>query len=491
MLPKAIHTGNTGNKIIVAGASLLLLCIALFSFTSNFIFLAIPFALAGLTWIFLDWKSFYWFFIFTIPLSCEIKLGSFATTVPDEQMMWLFVPMVMLLLAYNYKRIPVWFLKHPLTLILFLQFIWLIIAVSFSQNYFLSLKFLAAKSWFLISYIVLPVLIIRKKSDIVKAFLLFVIPALLHAVVAFVWHFFLDFDYWSSNEVVKPFYMNHVDHSTVLSMLFPLMLVAYQLTKGKKWQNRLCLAMLIFLVPAIYVTGARAAMLGVIFALIVAFAIRKRLVNFIMPTFFIFIASMVFYLSHDATFVKYRPVMKYTYTQRTFGDLMTATFKGTDMSSMERFYRWIAASRMSKDHPIVGVGPNNFYDHYKAYASSMFRTWVWRNPEKSTTHNYFLLMLVEQGWPAMILYGVLVVMVLATAQRLYHKARDPFYKKVVMALIMMFAAGFINNFFSELLETHKIGALFFLAITLLIIVDHLVTKQNEALLKNDETFTLP
>jgi O-antigen ligase len=490
MLTKATYTSNAGNKIIVAGAALLLLCIALFAYTSNFIFLAIPFVLTGLIWLFFDWKSFYWFFLFCIPLSAEVKLGSFATTVPDEPMMWLFVPMLVLVILYNYKRVPDWFLKHPLTLIIFLQFVWLTVAVIFSQNHFLSFKFLAAKIWFLSSYIILPVLIIRKKSDIIKAFLLFVIPALLHAVVAFVWHFFLDFDYWSSNEVVRPFYVNHVDHATVLSMLFPLMLVAYQLTKGKKWQRRLCLAALIFLIPAIYVTGARAAMLGVIFALIVAFAIRKKLVNFIMPAFFIFIASMVFYLSHDSNFVKYRPNMKYTYTQRTFGDLMIATFKGTDMSSMERFYRWIAASRMSKDHPIVGVGPNNFYDHYKAYASTIFKTWVWRNPEKSTTHNYFLLMLVEQGWPAMILYGVLVIMVLATAQRLYHKARDPFYKKVVMALIMMFAAGFINNFFSELLESHKIGALFFLAITLLIIVDHLVTKQNEELLKNGEP-TLP
>lgn len=175
--------------------------------------------------------------------------------------------------------------------------------------------------------------------------------------------------------------------------------------------------------------------------------------------------------------------MKYTATQRTFGDLMVATFKGTDMSSMERFYRWIASSRMSKDHPLVGVGPNNFYDHYKAYSSPMFKTWVWRNAEKSTTHNYFFLMLVEQGWPAAILYGILVMVVLATAQRIYHKTRDHFYRKITMALVMMFAAGFINNFFSELLESHKIGALFFITISLLIIVDHLVNEQNEAISK--------
>jgi hypothetical protein len=35
----------------------------------------------------------------------------------------------------------------------------------------------------------------------------------------------------------------------------------------------------------------------------------------------------------------------------------------------------------------------------------------------------------------------------------------------------MFAAGFINNFFSELLETHKVGALFYLAMALLVVLD--------------------
>ncbi len=457
----------------------MLLCIAMTAYTGNLFFLAAPFVFIGLAWLFLDWKSFYWFFLFTIPLSCDVSLGTLSTTVPDEQLMWLFVPLVILLVAYNYKRIPAWFLKSPITFILFLQFAWLIVAVIFSENHILSLKFLAAKIWFLTSYVILPVLIFREKKDFTKAFLLFAIPTLLHAFVAFTWHYFLHFDYWASNKVVRPFYVNHVDYSTVLSMMFPLVLIAYQFTKEKIWLRRFVLGIIIFLVPAIYVAGARAAMLGVIFSLIVAFAVRKKLVNFIMPAFFIFIASTIFYLANNHTYVKYRPDMKYTATQRTFGDLVTATFRGTDMSSMERFYRWIAAIRMSKDRPVTGVGPNNFYDHYKAYTSPMFKTWVWRNPEHSTTHNYFLFMLVEQGWPAMILYAILVMMVFAQAQKIYHRAKDPFYKKVTMGLVMMFAAGFVNNFFSELLETHKIGALFYLSIVLLIVVDHQVRRQEK------------
>lgn len=467
-----------GKLIVVLGTILFLSCIALFAFTGNFIFLGAPFAIPFLGWFCLDWKSFYWFFIFTIPLSCEIYLGAFSTTVPDEQMMWMFVPLVLLVLAANYKRLPDWFLKHPITIVLFLQFVWLAVAVTFSQNHLLSLKFMAAKTWFLTAYVILPTMIVKDKKDIKKAFLLFAIPTMVHAVFAFIWHATKHFNYWASNDVVRPFYFNHVDHSTILSMMLPLMIIAYQLTKGNRKLNILAFCLVLFLIPAIYVTGARAAMLGVMFSFIVSFAIRKRFVNLIMPALFIFMASMLFYLSNDYTFVKYRPNLKYTATQATFGDLLTATFKGTDMSSMERFYRWIAVSRMTQAHPVVGVGPNNFYDNYKPYTSAMFKTWVSRNPERSTTHNYFMFLLVEQGWPATILYAILMVTFFAYAQRIYHRTDDRFYKKATMGIAMMIAAGFINNFFSELWETHKVASLLYLGLVFLMLLDHLTKKEK-------------
>jgi O-antigen ligase len=466
-------------SILNIGAAFFLICISVGALLGNYFVLAAPFVLAAAVWLIINWKSFYWVFVLSIPLSFEVQLGSFATTFPDEPIMWVFVPLVLLLLAYNYKSIPRWFLSNKITLIIFLQFVWLIVSVIYSQNHFLSVKYLLAKVWFNIAYIILPVLIIKDKRDINKLFLLFIVPTIMHAMVIFAWHATLNFDYWDSNTVVKPFYVNHVDHSTVLSMIFPVIWMVWQMCKGRKQDRWVLGLILVFLLPAIAVAGARAAILAVIFSFIIYFAIRKRLVNWIMPLFFLFIGSVIFWLSHNQTFVKLRPELKYTATQRSFEELITATFKGRDMSSMERFYRWIACVKMSTDRPLVGVGPNNFYDNYKAYTVPMFRTWVSRNPERSTTHNYFLFMLVEQGWPAMILYGILVVSVLAYAQKLYHKLRDPYYKNVVMACVMMFAAGFVNNFFSELLETHKIGFLFFLSITLLVIIDELDKRKSQ------------
>ena len=179
---------------------------------------------------------------------------------------------------------------------------------------------------------------------------------------------------------------------------------------------------------------------------------------------------MVYMVRHNK-YIDYRPNYEHTYTHFTFADHMIATFRGEDMSSMERLYRWIAAVRMSTDKPLTGYGPNAFYFYYKPYAVSSFRTYVSRNMEQSTTHNYFLYTLVEQGWPGMLLYATLLFIFFIVAQRTYHRFKDRFYRHATAGVAMMFAAGFINNFFSELIETHKVGTMFYLSIALMIVLE--------------------
>jgi O-antigen ligase len=187
--------------------------------------------------------------------------------------------------------------------------------------------------------------------------------------------------------------------------------------------------------------------------------------------FYGLLVMLVCYMVPNNKYLDYRPDYNNTYMHKTFADHILSTLKGRDMSSMERVYRWIAAVRMSTDRPITGYGPRAFYYYYKPYAVTPFRTYVSRNPEQSTTHNNFLYMLVEQGWPAMILYAILIFAIFAKAQRIYHRFKDKFYRLVTMGLAMTLAVGFINNFFSELIETHKVAALFFIPLALLAILD--------------------
>lgn len=469
------HQGS----IHTIGIALLVLCIGLFAGLGNLIFLAVPFGLLFVALLFFNWKTAFWILLFFIPCSIQVWFlnDTLSTSLPDEPMMWLFLLVTLALIARRPNLMPQWFWRNSLTLIIVAQYIWLIITVIYSHEPFFSVKFLAAKTWFLASFFIIPIFIFREKKDWKKAFVLLIIPTTILTLVIFYKHWRVGFSFEKIQEAIRYLFYNHVDYSTFLSMTLPMLLVAFHMSKGKGLFLRIFLGFLIlFYLLAINLSYARAAVLAVVFSLTIMAAIRWKLVNFIMPVFYGFILFIVAYASDNNKFINYRPDFSHTYMHRNFKEHIIATFKGTDMSSMERIYRWIAAIRMSADEPLKGYGPNSFYYYYKPYTVTSFVTYVSRNPEQSTTHNYFLLMLVEQGLPAMILYAILIFVFFAKAQQVYHRQTDKFYKSCTMALAMIFAACFVNNFFSELIETHKIGAVFYLCISLLIVLEHKAKK---------------
>ena len=466
-----------------AGALIVLACVALFALTGNYVLLAAPFAILFALLIVANWKTAWWIFLFTIPVSIQIYFlnDTLSTTVPDEPMMWLFVLTFAVLFAARPNIMPDWWWRSPLTMILILQYLWMIVAVCASKEPFFSLKFAAAKTWFLTSYAILPILIFKTKKDFKRAFLLILIPVLATMLIIVYRHYRLAFGFLLINRAVWKLYFNRVDYATIISMVFPLLLVAYPLTRNlwKGWRVILVLIILFFL-PAVYLTFARGAMVAIVFAIVMGIGIRRKFAQWIMPAYYALIAAAIIYMGHNRKFMDYRPDFEHTYTHWTFTDHLIATFRGTDMSSMERLYRWIAGVRMSADQPLTGYGPNAFYYYYKPYAISSFRTYVSRNLEGSTTHNYFLYMLVEQGWPALILYGLLIAVFFVQAQKIYHRfpKKEEFYRACTIGIAMMFAAGFINDFFSELIETHKVGGLFYLSISLMIVLDRKSREPN-------------
>ncbi len=462
----------------LASFSLLFITVALYAYTDSYLVLAAPFAYLFFLLLGVNWKTAYWLFLFTIPASIQINFAgdTMSITLPDQPIMWGFLLLFVVMLANNPAIMPKWWWKDKLVFITVLQFLWLVVAVACSQMLFFSVKFLMVKCWLMVSFFILPVFIFREKKDYVMAFKLLVVPTLITVMIILVHHALLGFRFAKVQESLaflgQSLYYNHVDYSSVTSMLFPLLLVAYSLTKKRSLATRGGLLVII----AIFIAGiifaqTRAAYIAVFFGIAVGLAIRMRLVNFIMPTIYGLIIIMFCYMVPNNKYLEFRPDYNKTYMHKEFADHLIATFRGKDMSSMERLYRWIATVRMSMDYPLTGVGPRAFYFHYKPYAVSSFQTYVSRNKEQSTTHNYYLYMLAEQGWPAMLLYALLIPSIFAKAQRVYHRFKDKFWRAVTVGLAMTIAAGFINNFFSELIETHKIAALFYVPVALLIILD--------------------
>lgn len=151
-----------------------------------------------------------------------------------------------------------------------------------------------------------------------------------------------------------------------------------------------------------------------------------------------------------------------------------------DMSAYERVYRWVAGFRMIPDHWVTGFGPGTFYENYQPYAVPAFSTWVSDNEEHSTVHNYFLLTAVEQGLPGLLLLLLLSGLVLYYAQKIYHRAEDPFFRMAGMITGVIFSMILTLNFLSDLVETDKIGSLFFLCVAVLVVLDGYLPKEKPA-----------
>lgn len=473
----------------LASLSVLFFAIFAVAWTGHPIFLALPLGYLFVLLTAINWKTAYWILLFTVPPSTQIWLAgdSLSMTLPDLPIMWLFLALFMLVVARNPKSIPQWWWRDPLTLIIVLQFAWTIVAVIFSQMLFFSVKFLLVKTWLLVCFFFFPMWIFKEKKDFVRGFLVVLVPLLMTILVIIVHHAMLGFRFDKIQRAITQLYFNHVDYSTVISMFFPLLVfTCWPLIRNRNIVMRSVLAaVIIIFIVAIGLAYARAAVVAVVFALVVGLAMRLRLVNLVMPGFYACIILLMGYMIPNNKFIDFRPDYEHTFMRKNFMDHVIATFRGTDMSSMERLYRWVAAVRMSKENPVTGVGPRAFVYYYKPHAVTAFRTYVSRNPEQSTTHNYFLYMLVEQGWPAMILYAIFMVVVMHRAQKIYHRFKDRFYRCVTMGLTMCIAVGFINNFFSELIETHKVAALFYIPVAMLIILDR-KSREEYAAIKRGE-----
>ena len=152
---------------------------------------------------------------------------------------------------------------------------------------------------------------------------------------------------------------------------------------------------------------------------------------------------------------------------------MTATNLVTDhhVSHVRHMYRHAAGSR---NHDLAdfhfatviwqAVGRDFFIEFFDILRRNFYIA------------NYFLLLLIEQGVMGLLLFVLLTGYLFYTAQKIYHRTKDLFWKRAAACMAVILAMLCTVNFLSDLIETDKVGSLFYLCLSLLIIAD-LQTKK--------------
>jgi O-antigen ligase len=409
----------------------------------------------------------FYLLLLCIPFSTELMVtDTLGTDFPDELLMLCLSAVILLMYANDISLAETSFFRHPLFAILLLHVGWICIATFYSENVMLSVKYLLAKSWYIIAFVLGIQLFVRTRSQMTFIAMVLVAASLFVAMQSIIRHATYGFTFESIKYVLKPFFRNHVVYAAWLACMVPPLIAMIFLSKESR-TKRILMVVLGVIVAAIILSYSRGAWLALIAAGLVAFAVHRRFIKWLSLFAVMIVLSIFYWLSQNNRYIDFRPDYQRTIFHSDFREHMIATYRLQDVSNAERFHRWIAAVRMGADKPLTGFGPNNFYDYYKSHTVSAYKTWVSRNEDRSTTHNYFLLLVAEQGLPALLIFLLLLYLMFSTAERIYHSSADRFYKITALTIAAVLAIIVAENFINDLIETDKIGSLFFLCLGLL------------------------
>jgi O-antigen ligase len=219
----------------------------------------------------------------------------------------------------------------------------------------------------------------------------------------------------------------------------------------------------------IYFSYTRAAWLCVPLSIGAYYVIRLRLMRAVIPLALAGGIMIVGWLAYDNNYIDYSPNYEKTISHKSFNDLVSATYNMEDISTVERFYRWVAGYYMVLERPLAGFGPATFYSVYHSYVDRHFTTYVSDNPEHSGMHNYYLMVAVEQGIIGLVIFLVLLTGVLVYGEQTYHKMAPGIKKQFLMAALISFCCNLFILTLNDTVETDKLGTFFFLSIAMVIL----------------------
>lgn len=466
----------TNRALIYLLGGAFLLAAGGYAYWQEVYFLGAPVALVAIVLLLQHPQYLFYLLMLSIPWSIEYSFdSSLGTDLPDEPLMLLAALSIIIYLTYkkDVKRVRK---LHPLIIIILLQFLWSIITVITSTEVVLSVKYLLAKSWYLMAFVALPVFLFRDEKVLRRSFALLLCSMMAVMIVSLTRHGILSFEFGRVNDALHPFFRNHVNYSALLIFMVPLLIAALQLASSKI--VRICLYCLLSItLIAAYFSYARGAWLGLAAGIVAYWLLRKRLLVFGFLLFLTVIVGTVFWLRSNERFVEFSNDYKSTIYHKNFREHLIATYRLKDLSNAERIYRWIAAVRMVRDSWQTGFGPSTFYHQYKSYTLPAFKTYVSDNKEQSTVHNYFLLTLIEQGILGCLLFVSLLIALLSYCQRIYFRTKEKFWRVVISASASVLIMQCVINFLSDMIETDKVGSIFYLCIAVIIIADLKTRKE--------------
>lgn len=451
---------------------LVLLAGAIAGATGQLFWLGLP--VAGFVgWLALvDFRKLFYLLIGCIPFSTEVELpGGFGTDLPTEPLTVALLGIGTLFFLKNLGSISGQFLRHPITLLVLFHFAWIGLTALLSDNPGVSLKFFLAKTWYIgVFYFLAGHLISSEKN--LREMIWWMVPGLIFTIAfCTIKHATFGFQFKYVNSAMLPFYRNKVMYSCLLAVVFPFLWLMARNTPRRTAAFKWLVVAIILCLIGIQLSYTRAAYIVIILAFFLYKILQKRLMPFALGIASLFLIFGIWFMSSGNRYLDFAPNFQKTVEHKQFGNLLEATYKLEDISTMERVFRWVAGFQMVEKRPFFGYGPGTFTFFYEKSTVSSFETYVSDNPERSGIHCYYLMTAVEQGIFGSLIFLFFSAYVMLRGETIYHQTIDVGRRRMLLMAWLCFVIIALLMLMNDLVETDKVGSFFWICCAVIVNVD--------------------
>lgn len=289
--------------------------------------LVIPFILIAaipiLNWIVVKTEQVYWLLLMSIPLSTEFNFTpSLGLDLPDEPLLIILSIVVVASILYQPSQYRFIF-ASPIFRWIMALLIWMLISLCYAPNQWLALKFILAKTWFILPLVFLTALIHQRSNNFKKTALFLCIPLLLVVIQTLFRHAFYGFDFVAIKKTMGPFFRNHVNYSAMLVCLIPIGILFYGFTQQSRNNNIIKISMSIALI-GLFFAYSRGAWLALLIGIIGYFLIKKNILGKAILFGIIGIAIGLIVLVNNNRFMQFAPEHDETIFHENFSEHLNA-----------------------------------------------------------------------------------------------------------------------------------------------------------------------
>ena len=394
---------------------------------------------------------------FVTPLSINIESLKIqlALSLPAEPLLAGLLVMFLAKLAYGItidKKIA----RHPISIVIYLMFFWMIITTITSEMPLVSIKFVISRLWFIIPAYFMCAILFKNPKNINKFIWLYMAGLIIVVLYTIANHAAHGFDGDTAHWVMSPFYNDHTAYGAALAV-YIVLCAAYLFMPNMKTNKRLGVGVVLCLLfLAIVLSFCRASWISIIAALgVLACVLLKIKFKYIaivavvlIGLFFTFQQQIFDSLSRN--------------NQDASGNIVeniqSMTNITTDASNLERINRWNSALRMFKDRPVFGWGPGTYQFVYAPFQESKNKTIISTNEgDMGNAHSEYIGTLSEQGVFGSLLVVSIVVVFMYCGLTTYRRAKNKESKVLVLAATLALFGYYVHGTLNNFLDTDKLA----------------------------------